>query len=450
MPWHKYPHHLADHRHPGDGTDVGSTPAAPGGKLGRMTATAAPLAVEVEPAEAGLDAGQLARVDAHFHRYVDDGRLPGWSLLISRRGRIAHLATSGLRDVEAGLPVEADTLFRIYSMTKPITSLAAMMLYEEGAFELTDPISKWLPAFGETRVFTGGSELAPVTEPTTEPIRVWHLLTHTSGLTYGFHHAHPVDGIYRLNGYEWGTPPDTDLAGATDFFASMPLLFQPGREWNYSVSTDVLGRLIEVVSGKPLDEFFAERIFRPLGMTDTRFSVPEADRDRLAALYIRNPRTGGLARNDLMGRGVTKPEPLLSGGGGLVSSLHDYHRFTQLLLGGGRLGDVRLIGDRTLRYMTSNHLPGGADLTAFGRPLYAESPFDGVGFGLGFSVSLDPVATRVLGTPGEYGWGGAASTAFWVDPAEALTVVFMTQLLPSSTYPIRPQLKQLIYSALTD
>jgi CubicO group peptidase (beta-lactamase class C family) len=414
-----------------------------------MTATAAPLTVEVDPAEAGLDAGQLARLDAHFHRYVEDGKLPGWSLLVSRRGRIAHLTTSGQRDLEAALPVEADTLFRIYSMTKPITSVAAMMLFEEGAFELTDPISTWLPAFAGTRVFTGGSDLRPVTEPATEPIRVWHLLSHTAGLTYGFHHAHPVDSLYRINGYEWGTPADIDLEGACDFFASMPLLFQPGREWNYSVATDVLGRLVEVVSGQRLDEFFAERIFGPLGMTDTHFSVPEAKRDRLAALYGRNPRTGRPVRNEVLGKSVLKPDVWLSGGGGLVSTLADYHRFATMLLGGGRLGDVRLLGPRTVRYMAANHLPGGVDLAGYGRPLFAETKFEGVGFGLGFSVTLDPVAAHVPSSAGEFGWGGAASTTFWVDPAEDLTVLFMTQLLPSSTYPIRTQLKQLLYPALT-
>jgi CubicO group peptidase (beta-lactamase class C family) len=407
------------------------------------------LAVEVDPAEVGLSAGRLARVGAHLRPYVDEGKLPGWSLLVSRRGRVAHLESYGHRDVEAGLPVELDTLFRIYSMTKPITSVAAMMLYEEGAFELTDPLHRYLPAFADMRVFTGGSELRPQTAPATEPIRIWHLLTHTAGLTYGFHHAHSVDGIYRLAGYEWGAPGDVDLAGAVDAYAQMPLLFEPGAEWNYSVATDVLGRLVEVLSGQSLDEFFAERILGPLDMRDTGFRVPEADRDRLAALYTPSPRTRRATRNDAMGAGILDPN-WLSGGGGLVSTLRDYHRFTQMLLGRGRFGDVRLLSDRTLRYMASNHLPGGADLTAFGRPLFAETTYDGVGFGLGFSVTLDPVANKTLGSAGEFAWGGAASTAFWVDPAEELTVVFLTQLLPSSTYPIRSQLKQLIYPALED
>jgi CubicO group peptidase (beta-lactamase class C family) len=414
-----------------------------------MTATAPNLTVEVDPTEAGFDAGRLDRLDAHLRRYVEDGKLPGFSLLLSRRGQVAHLATHGQRDIEAGTPVELDSLFRIYSMTKPIVSVAAMMLYEEGAFELTDPISDFLPAFAATRVFTGGSDLKPVTVPMVEPIRVWHLLTHTAGLTYGFHRSHPVDAMYRAAGFEWSAPPELDLAGVVDALAGMPLLFQPGAEWNYSVATDVLGRLVEVVSGQSLDTFLAERIFGPLGMTDTFFQVPAAERDRLAALYVRHPLTGRLARQDALGGLVLAPTHL-SGGGGLVSTLGDYHRFGRFLLARGRADGARLLGDRTVRYMTGNHLPGGVDLAAYGRPLFAETPFDGVGFGLGFSVNLDPRTTRTLGSVGEFGWGGAASTAFFVDPAEELVMVFLTQLLPSSTYPIRSQLKQLIYAALTD
>ena len=395
-----------------------------------------------DPADLGFDAVRLGRIDTLMRRYVDDGKLAGWSVLVSRRGHPVHLARGGLRDLEAGTSVDWDTIFRIYSMTKPVTSVAAMMLYEQGAFELTDPIARWLPEFADMRVWDGGSDLKPKTVPALEPIRVWHLLTHTAGLTYGFHHAHPVDALYRAAGYEWGAPPSVDLAGATKAFASMPLLFQPGREWNYSVATDVLGRLVEVVSGQPLDAFFAEHIFAPLGMTETGFGTVDAA--RTAALY-----TPGLIRNDLLGNGVLKPN-WLSGGGGLTSTIGDYYRFAEMLRGWGRFADARLLGDRTVRYMASNHLPGGADLVAFGRPLFAETPFNGVGFGLGFSVLLDPPATHTLGSRGEFAWGGAASTAFWVDPVEDITTIFMTQLLPSSTYPIRSQLRQLVYSALVD
>jgi CubicO group peptidase (beta-lactamase class C family) len=364
------------------------------------------------------------------------------------------VATCGHRDAEAGLPVEPDTLWRIYSMTKPVTSVAAMMLYEEGAFRLTDPVSRFIPSFGEARVFIGGSDLSYQTEPVTEPIQIWHLLTHTAGMTYGFHRAHPVDAIYRARGFEWGTPPGTDLAGVCDLLAGMPLLFQPGAEWNYSVATEVLGRVVEVVSGQRLDEFFRERIFGPLGMTDTAFWAGPEQAGRLGPLYGRG--TDGKAdRLDYMGAAAYREPVFLGGGGGLVSSAADYHRFTQMLLHrpgspAGELDGARLLSPRTVRYMTVNHLPGGADLATFGRPLFAESAFAGVGFGLGFAVQLDPVASRAPCSPGEFAWGGAASTAFWVDPAEQLTVSFFTQLLPSNAYPIREQLRQLVYQALVD
>jgi CubicO group peptidase (beta-lactamase class C family) len=410
----------------------------------------ADLKVEIDPSEAGFDATRLARLDSHFARYVDDGRLPGWSLLVSRNGHIVHLSTYGERDKEASLPVELDTVFRIYSMTKPITSVAAMMLYEEGAFELKDPVERYIPSFGEARVYRNGSALAPVTEPVTEPVRIWHLLSHTSGLTYGFHHTHAVDAMYRTAGYEWSAPPGKDLAQCCDDWAALPLLFQPGAEWNYGVSTDVLGRVVEVVSGMSLDQFFRTRIFEPLGMNETAFYVNEADQSRLAALYVPAPGTREAVRYDPLGIVPTSTPEFLSGGGGLASTMADYHRFTQLLLNGGELDGVRLLGTRTLRYMVQNHLPGGADLEEIGRPIFAETTYDGVGFGLGFHVVEQPIKTKVLSTAGEYGWGGAASTAFWVDPGERITVVFLTQLLPSSTHPIRPQLKQLVYQALTD
>jgi CubicO group peptidase (beta-lactamase class C family) len=412
------------------------------------------LQTEVEAAEVGLDQARLERIPRHFARYVDRGRLPGWLITVSRHGKLAHVSTYGYRDVEAGLPVEPDTLWRIYSMTKPITSVAAMMLYEEGGFQLTDPVSRYIPSFADARVFTGGSDISYTTAPVTEPVRVWHLLTHTSGLTYGFHRSHPVDAIYRANGFEWGTPRNTDLAGICDAYAGMPLLFQPGSEWNYSVSTDVLGRLVEVVSGQRLDEFFSERIFGPLGMTETAFWAGPQEAGRLGPLYTRGPE-GKATRMDAMGKAAYHEPAYHSGGGGLVSSAADYHRFTQMLLHrpgspAGELDGIHLLSPRTVTYMTMNHLPGNADLETFGRAMFAESVFGGVGFGLGFAVQLDPAASKTLCSAGEFSWGGAASTAFWVDPAEQLTVSFFTQLLPSSAYPIRPQLRQLVYQALVD
>jgi len=285
-------------------------------------------------------------------------------------------------------------------------------------------------------------------------VRIWHLLTHTAGLTYGFHRVHPVDARYRDAGFEWGTPHGMDLAQCCDAWAALPLLFQPGAEWNYSVATDVLGRVVEVASGQSLDEFFSARVLGPLGMTDTGFWVDEADRSRLAALYTPVPPPRGPAKRfDAMGKVANHPPRVLIGGGGLISTAADYHRFTQMLLDrpgspGGELDGVRLLGPRTLAYMTRNHLPGGADLETFGRPLNAEAPFRGVGFGLGFAVVIDVAAGKTLGSVGEYSWGGLASTAFWVDPAEELTVCFFTQLMPSSSYRIRPQLRQLVYQAL--
>lgn len=415
-----------------------------------MTVVSAPgstLKIEAEPEELGFDPARLARIDEHFDRYVDDGRLAGWHAVVARDGKIVHSSTAGHRDAEAGLPVTDDTRWRIYSMSKPITSVAAMVLWERGALELTDPISRWLPEFADPAVYVKGSATKPLLEKATEPIRVWHLLTHTAGLTYGFHHAHPVDELYRAAGFEWGVPPGLDLAACVEAWAGMPLVFQPGTEWNYSHATDVLGRLVEVVSGQSLDAFLDEHVLGPLGMTATRFAVD--DPDRLAALYTLDPASGRRVRADAAGREALGPT-WLSGGGGLVSTAADYHRFTRMLLGRGEIDGVRVLGSRTVDFMGRNHLPGGRDLEQVGRPLFAEMPFHGVGFGLGFSVVLDPVAYKVPISPGEIAWGGAASTAFWVDPVERVTALFFTQLLPSSAHPIRTQLRGLVYQALVD
>ncbi|MFB9409552.1 serine hydrolase domain-containing protein [Dactylosporangium matsuzakiense] len=399
---------------------------------------------EVAPEQAGFDAGRLARLDAHFARYVDDGRLAGWQLAIARDGRVVHHSVCGKRDAEADLPVEPDTLWRLYSMTKPITSVAAMILWEEGRFELTDPISTWLPEFRDMQVFEKGSANAPFTVPAIEPIRVWHLLTHTSGLTYGFLHTSVVDALYRKAGYDLGVKPGADLAEVCRDFAALPLLFQPGRGWGYGVSTDVLGRLIEVVAGVAFPEFVRTRILEPLGMTDTTWSVAP-DEQRLAALYAPTP-TGGRVRFDALGKAAFAEPAAPAGGGGLISTAADYQKFMTMLL---RRGDG-LLAPRTVAFMTRNHLPGGVDLDRLQTGGFAETSFEGIGFGLGFAVVRDPAPSRVYSTPGTYYWGGAASTAFWIDPVERLTVAFYTQLIPSSTYPLRPQLRQLVYSALTD
>ncbi|MFT7326478.1 MAG: CubicO group peptidase (beta-lactamase class C family) [Candidatus Azotimanducaceae bacterium] len=400
----------------------------------------------ITPAKAGFDAGRLTRIDDHFKQYVDDGRLPGWQVVVSRKGEIAHSSTYGKRNIETDLPWESDTICRMFSMTKPITSVAAMILYEEGKLQLKDKVSKYIPSFENTRVYRGGSTTAPVTEGQTEPMKIWHLLTHTSGLTYGFHNNHVTDALYRQAGFEWGIPKGMDIEACCDVWAGLPLAFQPGTEWLYGVSTDVLGRIVEVVSGQSLDEFFRERILDPLGMTDTEFWVEGDKRDRFAELYYPvNKKTAVMP-----GAPLDKKPTMLSGGGGLCGTAADYLRFCHMLLNGGELDGERILGSRTVKYMATNHLPGGAVLEDFGRPLFAETEFNGMGFGLGFSVVLDSAENKVIGSAGQYAWGGAASTAFWVDPVEDIVAIFLTQLLPSSTYPIRPILQQLVYQALVD
>jgi len=405
--------------------------------------------IEAEPGEVGLDGERLARIDRHFQRYIDDGRLPGWLICVSRHGKVAHLSMSGLRDLDAATPVDLDTIWRVYSMTKPVTAVAALTLWEQGGFELKDPVARYIPAFGETKVWRSGSSQKPVLDPQVEPMQLWHLFSHTAGLTYGFVYGHPVDTMYRTAGFEWGTP-DTDLEGVCDALAGLPLLFQPGTEWSYSMGLDVLGRVVEVISGQRFDEYLKDNVLDPLGMTETGWSVPDADVARLATLYTPNPATGQAMRLDSMGRLALVEPKAHMGGGGLVSTAHDYHRFVSMLRGGGSLDGARILAPGTVRYMASNHLPGNADLSAFGRPLFSETAFDGVGFGLGVSVTIDPVKAKVPGRVGEFAWGGAASTAFWVDPVEDMTVMFLTQLLPSSTHPIRTQLKSLVYQSLID
>ena len=407
--------------------------------------------VEHDPAEVGVDAQRLARIDTHLARYVDDGRLAGWQVLVTRRGRTVHSSVHGQRDLEAGLPVEQDTLWRIYSMTKPVTAVVAMSLYEEGRFSLNDELSKHLPEFADMRVLVGGNAEQPKTVPATEPIRVWHLLSHTAGLTYAFTRSSVLDTMYGLAGADPLVDPSVDLATMCSRWAALPLLFEPGTAWNYSVATDVLGRLVEVLTGQTLDEAFAERVLGPLGMTDTHWWVEEGpDRERLAALYVPNPDGGRAVRYDVLGAGALTRPALLSGGGGLISTAADYARFTAMLAGRGQLDGTRVLGPRTLAYMTRNHLPGGVSLASVGRGMFAETAYDGIGFGLGFGVSADPVAAKVTSTQGEFTWGGYASTAFWVDPVEEVTAHFYTQLVPSSTYPIRTELRQLVYAALVD
>ena len=380
-----------------------------------------------------------------MRRWVDSGKLPGLLVAIVRNDRLAWFETCGYRDVERKRAVEPDTIYRIYSMTKPITTVAALMLYEEGCFQLDDPVAKFIPAFADTRVFAGGDADSFTTEPLVRPVTVHDLMIHTSGLTYGFQHEHAVDALYRKRQVEFNANIGP-LAGVVEAAAAQPLVFQPGTRWNYSVSTDVLGRLVEIWSGVPLDTFFDERILRPLDMRDTGFHVPEGQGDRLASSYIQAD-DGGLALVDPAGESrFLEPAITLSGGGGLVSTAADYLRFVRMLRGHGTLEGARILGRKSVELMTTNHLPG--DLADMGRPRFAEMPFAGIGFGLGVSVLLDPAKARILGSPGEYAWGGMASTAFWADPAEDMIVLLLTQLIPSSAYPIRRELRVLTYQAL--
>ena len=403
------------------------------------------MKLDALPEEAGLSTPRLARVTRWMRRWVDSGRLPGLGVAVVRDGRLVWFETHGFRDVEARRPVEPGTIYRIYSMTKPITSAAALALYEEGRFQLDDPVAKFIPAFADTRVYARGDAESLETEPLARPLTVHDLMTHTSGLTYGFQHEHPVDARYRAHGIEFNANLGR-LADLVEAAAAQPLLFQPGTRWNYGISTDVLGRLIEIWSGAPLDTFLEARIFAPLGMSDTGFHVPQGKAGRFASCYARAP-DGGLALHDrAAGSRFLEPAVSLSGGGGLVSTAADYLRFMRLLRGRGVVDGVRLLGRKTVELMTANHLPG--DLADMGQPRFSEMPFAGIGFGLGVAVMLDPAKARILGSPGEYSWGGMASTSFWIDPAEDLMVLLLTQLVPSSTYPIRRELRTLTYQAL--
>jgi CubicO group peptidase (beta-lactamase class C family) len=406
------------------------------------------LEVRRDPAEAGFDPRRLERIRTHFDAYVENRRLAGWLVTLARDGDLVWTGRGGYRHREEGLAVTDDTIWRIYSMTKPLTTVAALTLYEEGLFDLTDDVGRWIDELREPRVYVGGPPTAPQTVPAVEPVRVHHLLTHMSGLTYGFNYTHPVDAIYRAKGYDFGFPREADLARAVHDWCTSPLLFQPGSRWNYSVATDVLGRLVELWSGQPLDEFLRERVLDPLGMADTDWFCPEDRQDRLAMLYV--PNEGDSLPFADLARGARHRPGVLGGGGGLVSSAHDYQRFMTMLLRGGELDGVRILSPRTVALMTANHLPGGVDLAAVAMDSFAEVDFAGIGFGLGVSVVTDPRRNKSLVSEGTYGWGGAASTAFWVDPARALSVAFYTQLLPSGTYPLRRELQQLVYQAMVD
>jgi CubicO group peptidase (beta-lactamase class C family) len=402
----------------------------------------------VLPEDVGLSSERLARIDDHLRRrYLDPGKIAGCLTVVARDGHVAWVSRLGERDRERHLPMTEDTLFRMHSMTKPITSVALMTLYEEGHFQLDDPVAKLIPQWRDLRVYRGGNHPDWLTEPCARPITVRDLLSHTSGLTYGFLERTNVDAAYRKLGV--GGPAGT-LRDMIDQLAELPLEFSPGTRWNYSVATDVCGYLVEVVSGQRFDRFLEERIFRPLGMVDTGFTVPEGAAGRLAGSYQRGPDKSLVVAEDPRQSVYLRPRTFFSGGGGLVSTASDYLRFAQMLLNGGALDGARILGPRTLALMTLNQLPGGQELAALATGAFSETTYDGTGFGLGFWVVLDQVRAHTPSSPGEFGWGGMASTVFWVDPSEDLVVLFLTQFMRSGTFDFRGQLRSIVYGAIVD
>lgn len=411
------------------------------------------------PESLGLDPARLQRLETWLDQQVESQRLAGASVLVARKGSIGLFRATGSArvagDQSVAQPFARDTLVRLYSMTKPVTTVAAMMLYEQGHFQLDDPVAKYLPAFSDTPVWDGtvpasGSELLKHVVSQESPMTIRQLMTHTAGLTYSFMEATPVDRYYREHELTFPGSLAT-LADLVDRLAMAPLLCQPGTQWNYSVATDVLGRLVEVWSGLSLSDYFREFIFRPLRMHDTGFHVEPDKHHRFADCM--GPGEDGAAPvmlDPAATSGFLRAPTLYSGGGGLTGSIDDFARFAQMLLNRGELEGVRLLSRKTVEFMRQNHLPGNGDMASMGQAVWSETSYSGIGFGLGFAVVLDPVEAQMMTSAGEHHWGGAASTFFWVDPAEDMIVVFLTQLYPSSTYPIRRELRSAVYQALVD
>jgi CubicO group peptidase (beta-lactamase class C family) len=402
-----------------------------------------------DPHEVGLNADRLAAMPAYFKtNYIDTGKVPCMGLLVSRGGQIAHESYTGSTEMGGKEAISAETIFRIYSMTKPITTLAIMMLLEECKIRLDHPVSRYIPEYKNAMVWDGGTAAAPKLRKPDREMTVLDLVTHTSGLTYGFLFQDETDEIYRNS--KVGHPKDT-LQDMARQIGQLPLAFSPGTEWRYSHSIDTLGAIVEIISGQPLDEFFRERIFGPLGMDDTDFWVPPEKIHRLMACYQKDAKTGETTLADPGGAAsklYSKRPNLLNAGGGLASTMRDYHRFALMLLRGGTLDGARIISPKTWEFMRQNHLPDNQTMRGMGRSAFTEVMADGVGFGLGGSVVTDIVQTRQPGSDGTFSWGGLASTFFWIDPEEELIAIQATQLMPSSTYPMRMQFQQLVYAAI--
>ena len=390
----------------------------------------------------GFDPQRLRRISQWMEAHVREGRLSGLAVQIARRGEIAFSECAGYADTATRRPVAPDAIWRIYSMTKPVTSIALMMLYEEGAFQLDQPVANFLPAFSAPRVWKGPGHALDATEPARRPITILDLLTHQAGIIYGDPQGNALEQALSAAGLDFDRSLVT-MAEAVDALAGFPLAFHPGDRWFYGLSTDVLGHLIEVISGQTLGAFLKARIFDPLGMVDTGFSVPDHKASRLATLYEHS--SAGFTPSAHQDRCVA-PVTLESGGGGLVSTMADYQRFATMMLRRGAFDGGALLGRKTFDLMVTNHM--GGDLASRGQAHFSETTFEGIGFGLGVSVMLDPARAKIVGSPGEFAWGGMASTAFWVDPIEELTVILMTQLVPSSAYTLRRQLRVLSYQAL--
>jgi CubicO group peptidase (beta-lactamase class C family) len=402
----------------------------------------------VTPEDVGLSSVALTRIDDHLRdAYVGPGKVAGTLTLIARRGKVAFFSPLGRMDRERDKTMRHDTIFRIYSMTKPITSVALMMLHERALFALSDPVHKWIPEWQNLGVYRYGRYPNFITEAAQRPMTVRDLLTHTSGLSYQITERTNVDAAYRKLGIGDGKGTLRDMVSK---IAQLPLEFSPGTAWGYSVATDVVGYLVEVMSGQRFDEFLQKNIFDPLGMVDTSFTVAPEKISRFAANYTRSAGKELTLFDDPADSPYSRPKTFFAGGSGLVSTASDYFRFAEMLRRGGELDGVRILGPRTVKYMATNHLPNGADLFRCAVGSFSEARYEGTGFGLGFHVTLDPVRAQVPSSVGEFGWGGMASTAFWVDPVEELVVVFMTQFIPSTTFNFRGQLKSLIYGSIVD
>jgi len=403
----------------------------------------------------GFDLNRLERLTTHLQgRYIDEGKISGCQLALMRHGHLAYQRSLGQMDLGRGRSMADDAIFRIYSMTKPVTSVALMMLYERGLFQLDDPVSRWVPSWREQCVYVAGDGKGPFqTEPLRRSVSIRDLLRHTSGLTYGGQLMsvgveHPVD--YRYRSLQ-ATSIDRhgSMLAFMDKLSQIPLAYQPGEQWMYSLATDACGALVEIISGQPFPEFLQEHIFDPLRMVDTGFQVRPHQRSRLVVNYRRDSNQRLELIDDSETSSYLDEPAFFSGGGGLVGTTADYLRFCEMLRRGGELDGARILGPRTLEMMTRNHLKDGKDLSAWALGMFSESPNRGVGFGLGFASVIDPVVAGVMGG-GDYYWGGAASTLFLVDPREQISLVFMTQLMPSSTYNFRGQLKSIVYSAIVD